>query len=247
MMKATGVSVFSEAEQLLHNITLDIPDGKATVIIGGSGSGKSLLLKTLAYIRPPEQGSVLWQDQKLGKISEEALRRVRRQWGFMFQDSALWANMTVFDNLALPVRFHYPHLSDADVLKRVQHVVDAVGFEDSLMQRPVAFSAGKQKILSFMRAIVNDPQFLFLDEPSTFVDRSAFMPIVRILQRYRREKRTLLMVTHEIDLARNLGDYLCIVRNGSIAAFGPLAELMASNNPEIRREIIESFQQEDDE
>ncbi|GAB6089640.1 ABC transporter ATP-binding protein [Spirochaeta dissipatitropha] len=243
MLRLENICVFGGGQELIHSVSEIFEEGKVTILIGGSGSGKSLLLKTAAYIHPPATGDVWYRDENLGRISEDRMKNLRKDWGFMFQDSALWSDMSVYENLALPLRFHNPSLKDAEIKEKIERLAREIRFTAKLDQRPIAFSAGKQKVLSFMRAVVNDPQLLFLDEPSTFVDRSGFMPIFRKLETYRRQKRTVMMVTHELDLARSLGDNLMVVRDGRIIAHGPMDELLESKRSDIQQEILDSFQQ----
>ncbi|AFG38082.1 ABC transporter ATP-binding protein [Spirochaeta africana] len=243
MLQTIDLRVVVDGISLLDGVSTSFAAGKVSVIIGSSGSGKSLLLKTAAGIHPPSSGSVRWQGTDLAQMSETQLVQMRRNWGFMFQDSALWSNMSLYENLALPVRFHNPDLSEDHIQQLVRAAASELGFPGILQNRPAAFSAGMQKMASFLRAVINDPGLLFLDEPSTFIDRSGFQAIFRVLQRYRRQGRTILMVTHDIDLARNLGDELYIIRKGQLAAHGPLQELLYSARSDIQQELQESFQQ----
>jgi len=227
------LSVIYEGYPVLDEVTVDFPAGKTTVIIGPSGCGKSTLMKAAAGLVPPDRGRAELLGFDLGRISDKDLRSLRGRNGFVFQDAALWQNLTVRQNLALPVEHHNPGLDTSDVGRRFEPLLSDLGFVGQMELRPSQLSAGERKIISFVRALVSDPDILFLDEPTTFVDTEVSERIVRKLKNLHDRGKTMLLITHNPEITSQLADYLLVLKRGRVLLFGTLQEVVHSANPEV--------------
>jgi len=227
------LSVIYEGFPVLDEITVDFPVGKTTVIVGPSGCGKSTLMKAAAGLVPPYRGRVELLGFDLGRIGEKDLRSLRRRNGFVFQDAGLWQNLTVRQNLALPVEHHNPGLDPRELARRFEPLLADLGFAGQMELRPSQLSAGERKIVSFVRAMVSDPDILFLDEPTTFVDTEVSERIVRKLKSLHDRGKSMLLITHNPEIASQLADYLLVVKRGKVLLFGTLQEVVHSANPEV--------------
>ena len=154
----------------------------------------------------------------------------------MFQDGALWANSSIYENFALPLRYHFPDMSEPQVEDRVMEAASRIGFIGDIHSRPSDFSAGRQKLISFVRSIITDPDMLLVDEPSTFVDWRSLERLIQWFTEFKKSGRTLVLVTHEATLASQLADRLVILDDGRVIAQGTIEEVLASEAPQVRAE-----------
>jgi phospholipid/cholesterol/gamma-HCH transport system ATP-binding protein len=228
-----------EGEKVLDNVNLFITPETTTVIFGLSGSGKSTLLKSLAGLIRIDDGEVLFNSINIGKMNEKAFFEMQAQSGFVFQDAALWANRTIYENLAIPLRILNPLMDVKEIDKRVKAAVDIFNFRDDLQVRPAAVSAGEKKILSFLRALMTDPDILFLDEPTTSIDKKNISRINSIIKELKKKKKTIITVTHDLPLARSIADNIILIDNGSIVKTGTFIEILDSDEADVLRIIEE--------
>jgi phospholipid/cholesterol/gamma-HCH transport system ATP-binding protein len=234
-----NVKFTREGYTLLRETSLVFPKGKTTIIMGISGSGRSTLLKIAAGLILPDEGSVFINGKDFGKMSEKELLKFRGASGFVFQDSALWANLSAYQNISLPLQFHNRKMTPWEIDQRVQHLVKEFDFRDNLQLRPVNLSAGERKVVSFIRALVLDPDVLFMDEPSSFIDNTTGEKILRILKRLKGRERTLLIATHNPILTSQLGDYLVVLKDGGIEEHGEIKQVIKSKNPYVMEVLSE--------
>jgi phospholipid/cholesterol/gamma-HCH transport system ATP-binding protein len=230
-----NVTVLYGERPVLDDVNLDIPPRKTTVIIGASGSGKSILLKVMAGLLPPNRGAVQKDGKSMIQLSEKEEIEFRRRSGFAFQDGALWANRTIAQNVRFPLEVHFPQMSPAEMNRRVETYLHEVGYEDRLDYRPSQISAGEQKMVSFARALITDPEFLFLDTPLVGIDTSSAKSIQNIIKKLHRQKRTIVGGFIDAKLISMIADELIILHKGRIAAHGPFAEVKQSSNPLVQK------------
>ncbi|HAK46943.1 MAG TPA: ABC transporter, partial [Spirochaeta sp.] len=145
-------------EVIIEDVSLSFPQGSTTIIMGASGSGKSSLLKISAGLYPNIKGKLLFKGEDVGQMNEREYQIMQRQTGFLFQDGALWANMSLYDNLTLPILVTDPGISRKELDSIVNRTIAVMNFDEPLDQRPAMLSAGEQKIFSFLRSIVTDPE-----------------------------------------------------------------------------------------
>jgi len=207
--------------------------------MGPSGSGKSMLLKVAAAIIPPDSGRVLLHGKNLQRLSQRELLEFRRTSGFMFQDAALWANKTIFENLALPIQFHFPNRSPEEIERRIRKLLQPMNLLDSLKLRPAALSEGEQKIVSFLRAIVLEPVILFLDEPTPSIDHQLLEKMLGMIRGLKDRGCTIIAVTHDPHLTSMIANHLVILKGGRILEAADISEVRRSAN----REVIEILTQ----
>lgn len=232
-----------EGFTILKNVSLAFPQGGCTIVMGLSGSGRSTLLKVAAGLLPPESGKVFVQGKDIEKMSEKEIFQFRGRSGFVFQDAALWANSSAYQNIALPLQFHHRKMTAGDVDRAIQTLVREFDFRDNLQLRPASLSSGERKIVSFIRALVLDPEILFLDDPTGSVDNASAERILRILKRLKHQGRTLILATHDPTFTSQLADHLVVLRDGVVAEQGELGSVTRSRNPYVMEVLSEILSQ----
>ena len=240
-IKARNITVLSGDYRVLKEVSVEIPPGRLTVIIGPTGCGKSTLLKVLAGILIPDSGEILFSGKNHQTMTEKEVVALRRTNGFIFQDSALWQNKSIFENLSLPLRFHFPELKRTDVAARVEEILREINLLDSIQLRPAQLSTGEQKIVSFARALITGPSLLFLDEPTVLVDLVMRRKILDRIQAEKSKKTTMIAVTHDSEILSSLADYLILLRDGFIVRSGPADELRSSTDESVMEIISETL------
>lgn len=201
----TKVYRMGEVEvQALRDVNLEIQDGEFIAIIGPSGSGKSTLLNMIGCLDKPTSGAVLIDDINTGKLSENELAEIRREKiGFIFQQFNLIHTLNALENVALPIFF--AGVRREKRLKRAEEQLVKVGLEDRIYHKPSEMSGGEQQRVAIARALSNDPEIVIGDEPTGNVDTEAGNAIMDILEGLNREGRTIIVVTHDADIAARAG------------------------------------------
>ena len=223
------------AFRVLDDVSLAIPRGKATVVLGRSGTGKSVLLRHIVGLLQPDAGRVFVRDEEITGLASPAMAVVRRQIGFLFQNAALFDSITVGENVAFPLRRH-TDLADDDIRERAEEKLAAVGLGHALELMPAALSGGMRKRAGLARAMALDPAVLLVDEPSAGLDPVTSVEIDDLLARVKEERgTTLIVVTHNIPSARRIGDTLLFLHQGRVLARGTAADLERSEHELVRR------------
>lgn len=220
---------------VLDNISLDFPKGRLVTITGLSGSGKTTLIKIIAGLIEPDQGEVYIEGVDITKINRLKLFEMRKHMSFMFQSGALLNNLTVFDNIALPLSYHQ-NLSEKEIEERV-HVAldqfDMTGYRDVL---PSHLSMGQRKLIGVSRALIMKPTILFMDEPVGVMDAIVRERMINALIKMRDDPEvTIIAVTHNIDFIKHYPDYIAILHDKRIFAYGKRDEILKSRNPVLQR------------
>ena len=223
------------ALRVLDDVTLDIPAGEATVVLGRSGTGKSVLLKHIVGLLQPDAGRVFVGSEEMTALAPPALAVARRQIGFLFQNAALFDSITVGENVAFPLRRH-TRLPAAEIRTRVHDKLAAVGLDRAVGQMPASLSGGMRKRAGLARAMALDPSVLLVDEPSAGLDPVTSEEIDDLLVRVKQDRgTTLVVVTHNIPSARRIGDTLLFLHEGRVLARGTAAELERSEHELVRQ------------
>lgn len=197
---------------VLNDISLEIEKNTMTSIVGRSGAGKSTLLKIMAGLFLPTSGTVEINGKDYYKLDDEERIELRKKVSFVFQNSALISNLSIKENLLLPLNFHYKNLSTALQDKKVSEVLEQVGMADSIYNRPAQLSAGEQKLVSIARALITDPEMIFFDEPLGSLDATISKKILKIIKEYATlEKTTVIIVTYSRDVIIELGDKIMLL------------------------------------
>jgi len=237
VLEARDIFFRFDRREIFQGLNFRLWRGEIYVVLGASGSGKSVLLKILSGLRAPEKGSVEIEGIDLSTASRETLNALRARMGFVFQDAALISNMSIYDNVALPLRYH-TRLGEAEVQARVSEKmmlfeVDRK-FDHSL---PALLSLEMRKKAALARALVLDPTLLFLDEPATGLSTEADRLITRVLKDYQHKGgATILVVTSEWPSAFPIAQRIGFLENGRIVAEGPAREMEAKFKKKIQSE-----------
>ncbi|HEX6390497.1 MAG TPA: ATP-binding cassette domain-containing protein [Solirubrobacteraceae bacterium] len=226
---------FGPRTHVLRGADLRIPEGTTSVVLGPSGTGKSVLIKHVLGLMKGDSGDVLVHDRPLGRMSRSEILGLRRDIGVMFQDGALFSSMNIYDNVAFPLRQH-TDLKEHEVREIVLEHLRAVGLEDARDKAPNELSGGMKKRAGLARSLVLDPGILLCDEPDSGLDpvRTALLGEL-IKERHEELGGTILVVTHNIALARLICDHVSLLWQGKVVASGPADEVFSSEDPFVRQ------------
>lgn len=220
--------------KVLDDITFEVAEGKGFVILGRSGTGKSVTLRHIIGLVRPDSGRVVVRGQEISALKGSALATVRKEIGFLFQNAALFDSITVGENVAFPLRRH-SKLSDREIRERAREKLAAVGLENDYDKMPADLSGGMRKRAGLARAMALDPRLLLVDEPSAGLDPITSDEIDALLLGLKQHGgTTLVVVTHNITSARKIGDELVMLHDGQLVARGTAAELERSHDPFVR-------------
>jgi phospholipid/cholesterol/gamma-HCH transport system ATP-binding protein len=231
--------------RVLNNINLKIRRGETFVILGGSGGGKSTLLRNLVGLMRPTSGRILFGGEDFTAMSDVERIEIRKRMGMCFQGSALFNSMTLEDNVALPLREHTRlEPSTIDIMTKIKlELVGLGGFEEYL---PSAISGGMKKRAGLARAMAMDPEIIFYDEPSAGLDPIVAAGIDMLIRRMQSTfNLTSVVVTHEMASVDLIADTVCMLKAGEVVAIGPPDELRQSDN-EFVRQFFERRPDEED-
>jgi phospholipid/cholesterol/gamma-HCH transport system ATP-binding protein len=224
-------------QPVLRRLSLEVPAGSVTVIIGRSGGGKSVFLKHLLGLMRPDSGRVIVSGVDLTQLSGRAVDRVRERYGVVFQGGALFDSLTCAGNVAFPLR-EKTRLGRAEITRRVAEALAQVGLADVGPKYPEEVSGGMRKRVAIARALITEPEIVFFDEPTTGLDPILVNSIHRLIRElHRRLGFTAVMVSHEIPEIFEIADTVAMLHEGQIVEVGPPAAIQASANPIVRRFI----------
>src|SRR5919106_1156760 len=224
-------------QQVLKGVNLELETGKITTIIGGSGSGKTVLLKHLNALFLPDRGSVLVDGTDITKMGESALNKIRRKFGVLFQGAALLDSMTIYDNVAFPLR-ETTKLPESEIHKRAKERLAQVGLAGMGYKYPAEVSGGMKKRAGLARALVVEPEIILFDEPTTGLDPLLGKSIHDLIVTTQRKFGfTGVMVSHEIPHIFSISDWVAMLKDGKIALMAPSEEFQKTTDPEVREFI----------
>jgi phospholipid/cholesterol/gamma-HCH transport system ATP-binding protein len=222
-------------QTVLEDITCDIPKGKITLMLGPSGTGKSVFLKHLVGLLKPDRGEIWIDNKNVPALNEKELYEVRRKFGVLFQDGALFGSMNIYDNVAFPLREHTKK-KESEVADIVNEKLKMVGLTGAEKKLPGEISGGMKKRAGLARALVLDPQIVLFDEPDSGLDpvRTAFLNELT-MDLNRQLEATFIVVTHDIATARKVADYIGMLYRRNLVRFGPAREMFESDIPVVRQ------------
>jgi phospholipid/cholesterol/gamma-HCH transport system ATP-binding protein len=229
---------------VLRGVGLALHKGTTLAIMGGSGSGKTVLLRIAVGLIRPDSGRVALFGQAIERMREEAMLPLRRRTGFVFQSSALFDSLSVFENVAYPLR-ERPELSEGEITDRVHRFLALVGLPGTDSLLPAELSGGMRKRVGIARALVTEPEVVFFDEPTAGLDPTNSRLVAELMAELKRGVcDTAIVVTHDVDFARLMADQMAILHQGQFAEVGTPAAIMASSHPDVRRFLAGELRQE---
>ena len=237
MIAIRGLKKRLGQKQVLDGVDLDIPTGKTLVVMGRSGSGKSVLLRHIIGLMVPDAGSIEVDSTAIVGLRERELNEVRKRFGMLFQSAALFDSLTVGENLALPLREH-TKLSRDEITARVAERLGWVGLSGVEAQKPASLSGGMRKRVGLARALAMDPAYILYDEPTTGLDpitADVINRLIRSLQQ--RIGVTSIVVTHDMASAFHVGDEMAMLHEGKIVFTGTPDDARATRDPLVRQFI----------
>lgn len=240
-----GVYKSFNSKPVLQGVDLDILCGETLVLLGRSGSGKSVLTRMLVGLETPDAGSITLAGIELTQLASEAeWNRLRLHMGYLFQGSALYDSMTVGENVAFPL-VHHSKLRSADINRKVKETLALVGLKDIESLEPVALSGGMQRRVALARTLILDPQIIVYDEPTTGLDPLTTDEIAHLIRDLQNSLEvTSIVVTHDMRTARNIADRVAMLYQGKIVFAGSCQNLAQCPHPEVQRFLSETSSME---
>jgi phospholipid/cholesterol/gamma-HCH transport system ATP-binding protein len=221
--------------KILRGLNMGLPEGKISMILGPSGTGKSVCIKHMVGLLYPDEGDVLVHGESVPNMTDDELFAMRKKFGVLFQDGALFGSMNLLDNVAFPLRQHTDKSED-EILDIVRRRLDEVGLGDAHDKMPNELSGGMRKRAGFARALVLDPNIVLFDEPDSGLDPVRTALLCELIQEIHEENGgAYTVITHDIMSARRVAEFICVLWRGRIVESGPAEELFNSENAFVRQ------------
>ncbi|MFZ9594815.1 MAG: ABC transporter ATP-binding protein [Bdellovibrionia bacterium] len=248
-VRVEGVSKsFQSGHPVLKNVSLDFPAGKLTYILGTSGAGKSVLLRHILGLMLPDQGHIWVDSEDVTRMNVQQLTRLRMKFGMLFQNSALFDDLSVFENVAFPLREHTA-LSESEIEQKVGSTLAHLGMTTDWAKFPNELSGGMKKRVGLARAIIREPSILFYDEPTTGLDPVTRTTVDSLIETLKNELHlTSIVISHDIPSALLLADQIAFLHQGEFVFTGSAQQFKASSHPAIQsflnaeKRTIQAFQ-----
>ncbi|HZD67026.1 MAG TPA: ATP-binding cassette domain-containing protein [Acidimicrobiales bacterium] len=230
-----GVTKTFGSNTVLSDITFDVPRGAISCILGPSGTGKSVLLKNILGLLKPDAGEIWVEGDEITRMTDRQLYKVRRKFGVLFQDGALFGSMSIYDNIAFPLREH-TRKSEKEVRRLVTQNAELVGLLDHLAKLPGEISGGMKKRAGLARAMVMEPEIILFDEPDSGLDPVRVAYLDNIVKDVQRETgATIFIITHNIASVMRVADYMGILFRSNLVQFSTKEGMRRSRNKIIRQ------------
>jgi len=235
VIKLTDVYKRLGDRMVLNGMSFEVEEGKTFVIMGGSGGGKSVTLKHIIGLMKPDSGSIEVQGHEVPSLDREGLMSLRRHMGYLFQSGALINWLTVFENVALPLREH-TKLTNIEIREKVMDAIRMVELEHAVDLLPGDISGGMKKRAGLARTLVNDPKIILYDEPNAGLDPVMSETVNRIIRQVQSKLGvTSIVVTHRRACAFSVGDYIALIDKGRVVAQGTPEQMQTSDHPMVRQ------------
>jgi phospholipid/cholesterol/gamma-HCH transport system ATP-binding protein len=230
-----GVNRSFDGRDVLKDMSFEVASGEALCLLGRSGMGKSVTLKLIIGLIRPDSGTIWVDGQNIVDMNEDRLSKVRSRIGFLFQGAALFDSMSLYENLALPLKRLRPETPGKEIAAIVQKNLEDVGLGKDSQKMPMELSGGMRKRAGLARSLMLDPHILLIDEPISGLDRVTASEIDDLLLQVKeRDRPAMVIVTHDTHEARRVGDRVAVLDNGSLIGVGRIDELAQSANSLVR-------------
>lgn len=237
MIRVEHLSKSFDGQVVLDDISLEVNEGEILVILGGSGTGKSVLLKHMMGLLKPDSGQIRIDGKEITQLSEKELLKVRKNIGYLFQEGALYDFMNVFENIAFPLQEHTEY-DERAIAQKVRNILKVVDLEGVETKKPADLSGGMKKRVGLARSIILDSKILFCDEPTSGLDPIRSRGISDLIRDVSKKLNCTTVVTsHDIQNAFRIADRLALIRGGKIVALGSQAQLEASTDAFVKEFI----------
>jgi ABC-type multidrug transport system ATPase subunit len=235
IIELRNISFTAQNRKICRDISYEFDMGKTTALVGPSGGGKSTMLKLAAGLAVPDSGEIFYKGKNVALMSRAETLEFRREGAFVFQDSALWANQNLYQILDLPLRIHFPSMTQKEREYRIEAVAAEVGYKKDMGVRPSRLSMGEQKLIAFARALLCRPSLLYLDEWTESLDETAAQRLISLVRRCRTEGVSIILVSHDMRIVRDLADVVVMVLGGQI--FLRLTREQMTEDEDLRRYV----------
>lgn len=236
-----GVSRAFDGRGVLAGVSFEVAQGETLCLLGRSGMGKSVTLKLIIGLLKPDSGTICVEDHNIADMDEDALSQARSRIGFLFQSGALFDSLSLYENLAFPLKRLRDKKPDKEIDAIVQQNLDDVGLGKDGGKMPAELSGGMRKRAGLARALMLRPRILLVDEPVSGLDRVTAAEIDDLLSRVRkRDNTTMMIVTHDTHEARLLGDRIAVLDNGNLIAIGDIHALAKNQSALVRALVSET-------
>jgi len=223
------------SNHVLQGLDMGLPEGRISMILGPSGTGKSVCIKHIVGLMYPDEGDVLIQGVSVPSLPDDDLFEMRKKFGVLFQDGALFGSLNLYDNVAFPLRQHTEKGED-EIAEIVNRRLREVGLGDAAAKMPNELSGGMRKRAGFARSLVLDPQIVLFDEPDSGLDPVRTALLCELIKEVHEENGgTYVVITHDILSARRVAEHIAVLWRGRIVESGPTAELLESENAFVRQ------------
>ncbi|MDB5261644.1 MAG: organic solvent transporter ATP-binding protein [Adhaeribacter sp.] len=230
-----GLKKAFEEYKVLRGVDLDLFQGENLVVLGRSGTGKSVLIKIIAGLLKADKGQVNVLGQDVNQLKPKELDQLRLKIGFSFQNSALYDSMTVRENLEFPLLRHSRDLSQQEVDTRIETVLDAVGLAQSINQMPSELSGGQRKRIGIARTLILQPEIMLYDEPTAGLDPITCIEINNLINEVQKRFNTSsIIITHDLTCARNTGDRIVMLLDGQFQRQGTFEEVFSTIDERVK-------------
>ena len=235
VVEIENLSIGFEKEKVLDDLSLKLFNGENLVVLGQSGSGKSVLIKCIVRLLAPDAGTIKVFGENVNELSRNGLAELRKKIGFLFQSGALYDSMTIRENLEFPLKRIRKELTKREINEKVEEALGNVGLADTSDKMPSQLSGGMRKRVSLARTVVVDPLIMLYDEPTTGLDPLTSDEISELINEVKKKYKTSsLIITHDIECARATADRIIMLQNGEVYLEGKLEDFEKSSDVFIK-------------
>ncbi|MEQ1625225.1 MAG: ATP-binding cassette domain-containing protein [Sediminibacterium sp.] len=231
---------FGSETKVLNGLDLQVNKGEALVLLGRSGSGKSVAIKCMVGLIAADSGSIKVLGKEVLSMYPNQLNEVRLKIGFLFQSAALYDSMTVEENLGFPLKRHFPNLTETEIASSIKEALESVGLLEAIQKMPSALSGGMRKRIAMARTLILKPEIMLYDEPTTGLDTITSREISELMLRIQEQYHSSsIIITHDLACAKRTGNKIAILKDGVIGIEGSYEELSKSSLPWVQDFFID--------